>query len=375
MTICHITSMHEFNDDRIFERAARGLRSLDNRVLLIAPYEGNAEIEGIEIIGLKKRNGVSRRILSSFEAYRKARKINADIFHFHDPDLMPWMVFLSMSGKNVVYDVHENYESRLYKIPLPAFLKNLSAKIYRKLENLFGRSYSGLTVVTESMKNLFKNVKKPIAITGNVVYLDRLKNISLNTGKESKFTIYTSGTNSPSRNCIKTIEALPIILKEVPDVQLKFVGRYYPKDYNNKLKEKAEELAVGKNVIIEGLIPWEENFIRTARAHIGCVFYEDNLNNRITLPNRLFEYMFCGVAVLGEDFPEVKKVLKEAGAGLTVNSSDPNSIAENAIYMLKNPEIMTEMGRKGRVAVLEKYNFENSLNELMNFYNKILKAA
>ena len=375
MTICHITSMHEFTDDRIFERAAKGLKSLNNKVLLIAPYEGNAEVEGIEIIGLRKRNGISRRIFSSFEAYRKASKVNADIFHFHDPDLMPWMFFLSISGKKVVNDVHENYESRLYKIPLPGFLKNLSAKIYRVLENLFGRTYSGLTVVTESMKDLFKNVKKPIAITGNVVYLDRLKNILFNSGKENNLTIYTSGTNSPSRNCIKTIEALPMILEEVPDVQLKFVGRYYPNDYDNILREKAAELGVEKNVIIEGMIPWEENFNRTALAHIGCVFYEDNLNNRITLPNRLFEYMFCGVAVLGEDFPEVRKVLNETGAGLTVNSSDPDSIAKNAIYMLKNPSLMIEMGQKGRKAVLEKYNYENSLSELMDFYNKIIKAA
>ena len=367
--------MHEYNDDRIFERAAKGLNFLNHRVILIATYPDNTKVDGIEIVGLKKRYGLFRRLFSSYEAYSKARNIPADIFHFHDPDLMPWMLLLSMSGKKVIYDVHENYESRFYNLPIPSIIKNYLARVYRFVENFIVNRLSGLTVVTESMKKLFKSVNKPIAITGNVVYLERLKSISFEIQKESKFTIYTSGTNSSSRNCIKTIEALPLILQRVPNVTMKFVGRYYPKDYEAKLMQRAKDLGVSKSVVIDGMIPWEENFIRTARAHIGCVFYEDNLNNKITLPNRLFEYMYCGVAVLGEGFPEVEKVLSETGAGLIVDSSEPEMIAEKSIYVLTHPDKMYEMGQKGRKAVLEKYNYENTLSELEDFYKGILNLA
>ncbi|MCB0723902.1 MAG: glycosyltransferase [Ignavibacteriae bacterium] len=370
MTICHVTSMHPFNDDRIFERACKGLNSIGDKVILIATHDGDIVIDGIGILGLKKRKGLSRRILSSFEAFRKARTVKADVFHFHDPDLIPWMLILSFLNRKVVYDVHENYESRAVKLP-PLFLRKVYAKIYRKLENMLSSGFSGLTVVTPSMKNLFRGVNKPIEVTDNVVYVSRLKDVELPAEKNKKLTIYTSGTNSKYRNCLQTIDALPHILREVPDIRMMFAGRYYPEDYRSLLNKRAEDLGVSEYVSIEGMMSWEENFKRTAGAHIGCVFYEDNLNNRVTLPNRLYEYMFCGVAVLGEDFPEVRRVLEDSGAGLCVNSNSPESIAGKAIYMLKNPDVMIEMGRKGREAVLKKYNFENELMRLDQFYKKI----
>lgn len=362
--------MHPFNDDRIFERACKGLNSIGDKVILIATHDGDIVIDGIGILGLKKRKGLSRRILSSFEAFRKARTVKADVFHFHDPDLIPWMLILSFLNRKVVYDVHENYESRAVKLP-PLFLRKVYAKIYRKLENMLSSGFSGLTVVTPSMKNLFRGVNKPIEVTDNVVYVSRLKDVELPAEKNKKLTIYTSGTNSKYRNCLQTIDALPHILREVPDIRMMFAGRYYPEDYRSLLNKRAEDLGVSEYVSIEGMMSWEENFKRTAGAHIGCVFYEDNLNNRVTLPNRLYEYMFCGVAVLGEDFPEVRRVLEDSGAGLCVNSNSPESIAGKAIYMLKNPDVMIEMGRKGREAVLKKYNFENELMRLDQFYKKI----
>lgn len=367
--------MHDYNDDRIFERACKGLIVEGNNVILIAEYECDDVIEGISIIGLKNRKGLNRRIFSSAEAFLKARKINADIYHFHDPDLIPWMFLLKLTGKKVVYDVHENYESRFNKSYFPLFLRKFMAKSYRKIENFFARRYAGISVVTESMKNLFLPYENPAAIIGNVVYIDRLKSLNIFPLKQSNYIIYTSGTNSSSRNCLQTIEALPFILQEVSNVVMKFAGRYYPEGYKNQMQEKAEILGVGKYVILEDMIPWEENFLRTATAHIGCVFYEDNLNNRVTLPNRLFEYMYCGVAVLGEDFPEVRKVLVSSNSGLCVNSSNPKDIAEKAIFILKDPMLMEKMGENGRKAVLNKYNFENALKELTLFYSQIAKSA
>jgi glycosyltransferase involved in cell wall biosynthesis len=372
MTICHITSMHSYDDDRIFERACRGLVDIGYKVKLIATFKGNETLSGIEIIGLKKRSGIKRRIFSSFEAYRKARKQKADIYHFHDPDLLPWMLLLSCSGRKVVYDVHENYESRIVKFPMPNFLRNTFRKVYRQIENMIASKLSGVTVVTESMRKLFNRINTPIILTDNVIYKKRLEHINIIFHKNSDYIIYTSGTHSSARNCMQTIDALPLILQQVPGVQMWFVGRYYPDNYKNILWERARELNVHNFVKIEGMLPWEENFIRTATAHIGCVFYQDNLNNRVTLPNRLYEYMYCGVAVLGENFPEVKRVLEHSKAGLCVNSNDKNSIAEKAVYLLKNKDKMIEMGNNGRKAVLENYNFENELLKLDTFYKSII---
>ena len=86
---------------------------------------------------------------------------------------------------------------------------------------------------------------------------------------------------------MKAVEALPAIVKEVPNVKMKFVGRFQPPGYEQELINKAAELGVAENFETEGMLPWLENFKRISTAHVGCVFYNDNLNNRVTLPNRL----------------------------------------------------------------------------------------
>jgi glycosyltransferase involved in cell wall biosynthesis len=365
--------MHEHDDDRIFQRACTGLAARGNKVYFVVTHEGNAVTDGVEVIGIKRRSGIKRRILSSLEAWRKAKKLKADIIHFHDPDLIPWMLLSAFTGKKIVYDVHENYASRIYREG--SALRKTAAGIYRRLENFTANRFAGIVVVTESMRALFRGIKKPVLVVDNLIYLERLKNINISSIEKSlPPVIYTSGTNSPARNCMQAVESLPIILKKVPEVVMRFAGRYYPSGYKEALQAKAGKLGVAGRVIFDDMVPWAENFKRTASAFIGCVFYEDNINNKVTLPNRIYEYMYCGAAVLGEDFPEVRRVINDTGCGIVVNSSDPSAIAAAAVKMLQDPEAAAEMGRRGREAVLTSYNFDSVLPELQNFYKQILSS-
>ena len=372
MIICHISSMHSHDDGRIFQRACSGLAKAGHRVFYITTYNGTEVINGVEVIGIQKRNGIKRRIFSSFEAYKRVSRIQADIFHFHDPDLIPWMILLTLSGRKIIYDIHENYEARVYKLPFPGRVNNLLAKVYRRLENFIINRFSGAVVVTGSMKELLSKVKKPVIVIDNLVSVNRLKNEEIEFKKNPFYTIYTSGNNTPARNCMNLIEALPFIVKDFTNVKAQFVGRYHPENYKVQLKKRAEELDVSEYIELDGMLPWVENFKRTAKAHIGCVFYEDNPNNRVTLPNRLYEYMYCGVAVLGEDFPEVRRVVNDSECGLLVDSSSPKDIADKVLYLFNNPDEMIEMGHRGREAIMTKYNYETALESLQDFYSDIL---
>ena len=167
---------------------------------------------------------------------------------------------------------------------------------------------------------------------------------------------------------MKAVEALPNIIEKIPNVQMLFVVRFQPESFERKLHERANELGVSDHLKTEGMLPWLENFERISKAHIGCVFYEDNLNNRFTLPNRLYEYMYCGLAVIGEDFPEVKGKLEKSMSGVAVNSSDPLSIANGVISILMNQEHLNSFGKNAKLAVEELFNFENALVELNKFY-------
>ncbi len=370
MKICLVTSMHSWNDDRIFERTAVGLADIGHKVFLIAPSDSSKKVEGVQIIPIPIRKRLFKHILGPFDAFNELNKIEADVFHFFNPNMMWLMKTWAKKGHYVYIDIHENYEARIDNLLLPKFLRNIFVKGYRRLENFFCASYKGVTVVTQSMADKLKPSGTPILVVDNVPYLKSLKSIKLAEKKNNRPTIITSGTHSSARNCINAVKALPEIVAEIPNVMMKFVGRFEPKEYENELIAKAKELGVLDNFETEGMLPWLDNFIRVSKAQVGCVFYNDNLNNRVTLPNRLYEYMYCGLSVLGENFPEVANVIDKNQCGALVNSQDPSNIAHNAIKILTSPAKLQIQIENAKAAIYKKHNFENALKELDRFYRR-----
>ena len=171
---------------------------------------------------------------------------------------------------------------------------------------------------------------------------------------------------------MQTIEALPLILKKIPGARLVFVGNYYPEGYEFRLKARAKELGIETHVEIEGMLPWKENFGRTAQMEVGCVFYEDNVNNRVTIPNRLFEYMYAGAAIIGESFFEVKKIIDESQCGIVVNSSDPKSIADGVIRLFTDIPALRKMQSNARSKTISTYAYEYELKKMITFYNSLI---
>lgn len=373
MRICHVTSMHPWDDVRIYQRACIGLLNRGLEIHLIAIYPDKEFVEyGVKFHWLKQRKGWKRRIFSSREAFKLALNIDADIFHFHDPDLLPWMLILSYKGKRVVYDIHENHTERVLGLTFPNLVKKTLAKSWFFFECFCIAKFAGIITTTHSMQRIYSGINIPKAVISNTPYLSELCDVNINVDK-IPFSIYTSGFHSDKRNCMQTIEALPFILRKIPEVRLIFAGTYFPEDYEIRLKSKAKELGVETHLVIEGMLSYKDNFNRTAQMEIGCVFYEDNVNNRVTIPNRLFEYMYAGVAVVGESFYEVKKVIEDSQCGVVVNSSDPESIADGVIRLFSNIPELRKMQSNATSTIISTYTYEHELNKIIAFYDSLLE--
>lgn len=375
MKICQLTSMHDWNDDRIYQRACLGLTRMGYEVHLVATIpDVKPTKEKVVFHWVKQRKGIKRRWLSSKEVIKKAILINADIYHFHDPDLLPHITKLKRRVPNaiIIYDIHENYTARFDQWKATRMFSQFFKRKFRAFEIKIISKISGYTVTTNSMHELFNATNKPWLEIRNTVDISRLKNLDFNQDKFNSPTIYTSGTNSDARNVMETVLSLPEILNFHPKTNMMFVGKYLD-NLEDRIKENALENNISDKLIIEGMLPWVDNFLRTSKAFCGCVFYEDNLNNRVTLPNRLFEYMYCGIAVIGTNFKEVRNVIDGAKCGIVVDSSDPKEIAKGIIYLLRNPEKVKQMGVNGRKAIETTYGYHIDLENIVAFYKKLLK--
>lgn len=92
MRICHVTNVHGPFDGRIFYKMAGTAKKYGHEVFLIAPHCKHETKNGIEIIPIKKPKNRIKRFVESFRIIKIAKVLNADIYQFHDVELIPVML-------------------------------------------------------------------------------------------------------------------------------------------------------------------------------------------------------------------------------------------------------------------------------------------
>src|SRR5699024_7388911 len=138
--VVHLTTVHHPYDPRIYHKECQSLQRAGFAVTLIA-QEGSADDQEklVNHIPVKKyKSRMKRMFFGQMNAYKKAKRIKADVYHFHDPELLPVGWLLKRKDNVVIYDIHEDYiTSILQKDYLPNPVKKLIAKIYDKVEHFF----------------------------------------------------------------------------------------------------------------------------------------------------------------------------------------------------------------------------------------------
>jgi len=85
----------------------------------------------------------------------------------------------------------------------------------------------------------------------------------------------------------------------------------------------------------------------------------------------MFEYMSAGIPVISSNFPLWREIVEGNGCGICVDPKDPKEIAEAIDWIIEHPEDAEEMGRMGRKAVNEKYNWEKEEKKLIEAYSSM----
>src|SRR5699024_5617497 len=110
--VVHITTVHNPHDPRIYYKQCLSLQrgGFDTYLVAQRATPKLAEDNGVTHIQFKKRRGrLKRMTIGAWEAYRQAKKLQADIYVFHDPELMWIGALLKRKNNIVIYDIHEDY--------------------------------------------------------------------------------------------------------------------------------------------------------------------------------------------------------------------------------------------------------------------------
>ncbi len=137
MKICHLTSVHPYNDARIFHKECVSLANAGFDVTLIAPVDTSITEQGVTVLPAGSwKNRFSRLFVTIPRLLFQALKQRARIYQIHDPELLPIAPILRLSGAAVVYDIHEDYVTSIpQKSYIPKTLGKPLAHLVGNLES------------------------------------------------------------------------------------------------------------------------------------------------------------------------------------------------------------------------------------------------
>lgn len=100
--ICHVTSAHSRYDVRVLHKECKSLA--DNGfdiTLLVNDNLPNDSIDGVKIVStqIKPKNRYDRIVKSKKEIKKLMLDIDAGIYHFHDPELLPEATWIKKAGE------------------------------------------------------------------------------------------------------------------------------------------------------------------------------------------------------------------------------------------------------------------------------------
>ncbi len=111
-----------------------------------------------------------------------------------------------------------------------------------------------------------------------------------------------------------------------------------------------------------------------ATGQIGLICSQPVPNHMLGLSNKLYNYMACGLAVLGMKGSETEKIILEHECGITVDTSRPKEIAKGILWLIDHPEERREMARNGRKAIEQELGWHCMEKVMGELYGEIEKG-
>lgn len=311
---------------------------------------------------------VLKIIYSTFWVFSFFKKTKVDIINCHSiKNLHIGALLKKKYGTKLIYDAHELESEQagfanksIAGIRLSNIIKNIEAKLIKHVD--------GMIVVSESIQQWYQeNMNVNNIVTIRNIPKKKNKTYTLARPLRKEFNIPTESIVYTYSGLIDEVRGIDILLEVFKKSDLKhhiiFMGYG---DATPKVKEAAQLYANihYKTAVEPHLVT---NYLQT--ADVG-LFICDNicLNYYYCLPNKMFEYISAGLALVVSDFPDMSKIIHKHNCGYTIKPS-----VEDIIKLIKNLNLSDiNKCKQGSLQASLNMNWESESLKLTPFYKRIL---
>ena len=382
MRVCMLTSLHSAKDDRIFFKEALSLKDkgFDVSILCLADGDGfikdmagnvlNLGLEscirsdGINIYCVQKEQGSLEKILhkigkgTTWKNYiTKAGEIAADVYHAHEPQT----AFIGMqiqknTNAKLIYDAHEPWifsrsvkEWILKKLCLPR-LKNIITANQITEQSLLGeKSDLNTEVIYNCSPSFFVQHQK----------------------ENKEVIICHEGSLLFNRGLKLIIKALVILKKTHPNFRFRIIGDVFGEE-KKFLQKEITINNLENNIEITGWLSYNDVPKKIADCSIGIITNTNEKRNTLAgPPNKLFNYMTMGLAIVTVDLPATTNIINETTCGIILQKRDSQILAKAIQNLLENTATRKKFQENALHWQKKKFNWQLEAEKLFQFYNSL----
>ncbi len=189
--------------------------------------------------------------------------------------------------------------------------------------------------------------------------------------KTENITIMAAGRLHKKKGFSYLLKAFKSVVEQHPSSRLIIVGEG---DERGRLKKIISDLKMNRFVRLEGLVTHNQMSKLLSQADIFCLpSITTKEGNQEGIPNAIKEAMATGLPIVSTLHGGIPELVTDNWEGLLVPEKDIEMLASKIKYLIDNPNLRCEMGKRGREKVEKNFDSEKQVRKLENIYSNLIR--
>lgn len=363
--VIHVTTAHLADDVRIFDRECRSIAESGLYDTYLAAPGSLPSDAPVNFIPLRARpkGRVRRFLLGPRRASALRRALSVDLWHFHDPELLPLAILLARSGERIIWDAHEDYGAQFgpsgAKNWVPGPLRRAARFGTLRLITEIDKRASAVVAATPAIAARYRNPST--VLVGNEARLEQF--IDCSPEFSSRSVLFT-GTPTAGHLFPEVAQAIA----DLGDVRLIVAGR----EPDAAIWRDATE-ALGDRLVHLGWLDRRGLAAAISSASIGLLTYADTESYDAAFPTKGFEFAAAGLPIVSTPNRMIRQQIELNAAGTVAAGFSAAALSEAIGLALSDENSWTLASHAGRRWAVRDGSWSYSEERLLDLYASLLQ--
>ena len=320
-------------------------------------------------------SALERQVAAAIEAF------GPDIVHGHSPVLvgLPALRAAKAAGLPFVYEVRDLWENA--SVDLGKWTSR--SPMYRAARAADGyvlRHADAVVTICDTLRaELAPRAGRPskVLVVDNGVDLAafdarRSPTVADRWNLAGKRVLAYLGTFKPYEGLELLVQALPDIIRQVPDAHLLIVGTG---EQDAALRRLVTQMGLERAVTFAGALPHKEVADAYHAAHVMVYPRVLTLTTALTTPLKPLEAMLMKRAVIVSDIPPMRELVRDGDTGLLFKAGDTSDLAAKCLSALQSVELRERLGESARAWVVRERGWATLATRYLSLYENLTRSS